>query len=118
MRANALADAAVELPALLLDALDAGDGLHAAVIHSADFRDPVHAGGMAPQPCLRGGLQGTPLNGAQAALGGLAVILQASHAFVKKKQETCAVCLLGVREMKRDKDQWLCVSTGACSVSG
>lgn len=74
-RENTLADAAVELPALLLNALDAGDRLHAAVIHSADLRDPVHTGGMAPQPCLCGGLQGAPLNGAQAALGGLAFIL-------------------------------------------
>lgn len=94
-KGNTLADAAVELPALLLDALDAGDRLHTAVIHSADFRDPVHAGGMAPQPCLRGGLQGAPLNGAQAALGRLAVILQASHTLERGKQQTCTVCLLG-----------------------
>ena len=73
---GALADAAVELPALLLDALDAGHRLHAPVINSADLRDPVHAGGMAPQPCLCGGLQSAPLNGTQTALGWLAVILQ------------------------------------------
>lgn len=76
-RGHALADAAVELPALLLYAFDAGHGLHAPVINRADLRYPVHAGGMTPQPCLCGGLQGTPLNGAQAALWGLAVILQA-----------------------------------------
>lgn len=74
---HTLADAAVELPALLLNAFDAGHGLHASVINGADLRYPVHAGGMTPQPCLRGGLQGTPLNGAQATLGGLAVVLQA-----------------------------------------
>lgn len=112
---NALADAAIELPALLLDALDAGDRLHAAVIHSADFRDPVHAGGVAPQPCLRGGLQSAPLNGAQAALGGFAVILQASHTCEKIKQEMCTVCLLGMKEMKKGKDQCLYVPIGACS---
>ena len=53
---DGLADAAVELPALLLYAFDAGHGLHASVINCADLRDPVHAGGMAPQPCLCGGL--------------------------------------------------------------
>ena len=82
---SALADAAVELPALLLDAFDAGDGLHAAVVQCTDFRDPMHAGGMAPQPCLCGGLQGTTLNGAQAALGGLAIILQTGDGFDNKR---------------------------------
>ena len=89
---GALADAAVELPALLLDAFDAGDGLHAPVVHCADFRDPVHAGGVAPQPCLCGGLQGAPLNGAQAALGGLAIILQTGHALTDKNEGMCADC--------------------------
>ena len=84
---SALADAAVKLPSLLLNAFDASDGLHTPLVHCADFRDPVHAGGMAPQPCLCGGLQGTPLNGTQAALGGFAIILQTGHAFNKKKRK-------------------------------
>ena len=63
-----LADTAVELPALLLNGLDVGDRLHAAVVPHTDLSDPLQAGGMAPQPRLCAGLQGTPLHRAQAAL--------------------------------------------------
>ena len=72
-----LAAAAVELPAFLLDAPDVGHGLHSAVVPHTHLGDPLQAGGMAPQPGLSGGLQGTSLNGAQAALGRLGIILNA-----------------------------------------
>ncbi|KAA6426581.1 MAG: hypothetical protein FRX49_03691 [Trebouxia sp. A1-2] len=60
---------AVELPAFFLDAADVGYRLHAAVVPHADLRDPLEACGMAPQPRLGCGFQGTPLDRAQAALG-------------------------------------------------
>ena len=70
-----LADAAVELPAFLLDASDVGHGLHAAIIPNTDLGDPLQAGGMAPQARLCGGLQCTPFYRAQAALWLLALLL-------------------------------------------
>ena len=67
---------------------------------------------MAPQPCLCGGLQGTPLNGAQAALGGLAIILQTRHTFNKEMRTRCWL-LLRITLVIRDKDHCLQFATGS-----
>lgn len=70
-----LADAAHEVPALLLDALDVAHRLHARDILHGDLRDPLHARGMAPQVVVFSRLQSAPRDGAQAALRGDLVLL-------------------------------------------
>ena len=71
----ALADAAHEVPALLLDALDVAHGLHARHVLHRDLRDPLHAGRVAPQVVALRRLQSAPGDGAQAALRGHLVLL-------------------------------------------
>eukprot|EP00983_Pelagomonas_calceolata_P095631 1158032-Pelagomonas_calceolata.AAC.8 len=64
-----LAHVALQLPALLLDGLDAVNRLHAHGVQARDLRNPLHACGVAPLATLQGGgLKGAAHNGAQAAL--------------------------------------------------
>ena len=72
---SALADAAHEVPALLLDALDVAHGFHARHVLHRDLGNPLHAGRVAPQVVALRRLEGAPGHGAQAALRGHLVLL-------------------------------------------